>query len=1119
MPPRKRTRLSTRLAEEAKDVKDVVKTEALVPKREATPPPPMPPQPPASPPRYPYVDTKGEEIEVRSLDPDTLGELNASADLSVRHYYRQSRETWLDGDMFDKFWSRPQRGKKLASGEVNARERMSKLCECTLSIGPHDFDVKLFLVKDDTPVDNEPSDEEDAKQLDMIFGIDDEKERERDDRKERDDKREKRPKYDNDGAPRRGPGRPPNSAKQQQQAQIAQQQQQVPMEVYSPQGPGFKMNPFPQGSPLAQQHPNAHMQFRPGPGPGQQGHPGHPGHPGPYGPGFNGPGQGPVLGPGSPGAPGQFHGPQGSPQGSPGSPHMGLPGPSGSPGGPGSPQMGLSGPPGPQGPQGPPHMHPGYPQGPPVPPVHAPVPPVQSSEMKSDNGEAVGAQKAEDRAKDGGEITGKSVEEKAEENCPEKTSGDIEMKDGFDESKVKAGSDQKAEPKAESLPPSEPPKAPTESGNVGKDDVGEDKVDEVDKVDKDKVVEHKVVEKKETEVKVTEDKKGKEKESEDAEPKKSEKPEQSEKAETAPKSPKSPANEALSTPANQAMIAKLHAIANFNKHLSQLMKTVASGKAVANQIQEFQKYINKARVMAENNVPVNAMTSAGPNAPTLPKQAAAARQAATKAAKGGAAKPSTKAARPPPQARPLMPHSGQPGAPAGPGTPNPMSGPLAPATGTPGTPTPGPGPPGAPPGYPMYHGPPPPGFPGSYGPPPPGHHGPPPPGFYHGPPPGHPGYNGPPPGHPGFPGPPPPGYYPFPPPNYMGPMGMGYSPYRKPQKQSRPPKPPKAPRVPKEPRRKDKTPAFLKNLPSKVIVVFEFKDNPVHRYVLPQDSLLEMRTETNELLLSTLLVLGNAHDYSDILQKQNDIKRSDIEKQREKERAKVEKAKQKELEKEREAEKAKEKAKEKEREKERQAAIERGEIVVDGAVPGEEKPVAEQLQLQPQPVPGQEQQLQPLQPQPGLASSPTADQAQPPPGQQLAPIPVTDTTIVVSEKEKKQKRKKKADDGPVTLLPAFKLPRKQYRYSPLTLALSQVPYKAAPLIARAVWKRSIVEPRMKQIMAHGLRDEGVAVKYNISLPAVEDEDEKMGMGDGLEEFHIPDHVLAMKRKSFKALAA
>lgn len=568
---------------------------------------------------------------------------------------------------------------------------------------------------------------------------------------------------------------------------------------------------------------------------------------------------------------------------------------------------------------------------------------------------------------------------------------------------------------------------------------------------------------------------------------------------------KGAANEALSTPANQAMIAKLHAIANFNKHLSQLMKTVASGKAAAPQIQEFQKYINKARIMAEQNIPVNAMTSAGPNVPSFKAREEKPRDEAKRKDDGKSGKQQSK------QVRPLVPSGVQSGGPSsspgsgsppagGPGNPQPPPG-WAP--GQPGFQGPPPGHPafqGPPPGHPAFQGPPPPGWhgPPGHGPPPPGWQGPPP--GWHGPPPGQ--FHGPPPpgwapGHPPPPGwAPPPGYYPFPPPTYMGPMGMGYSPYRRQNKAPRPPKVPK-PRVPKEPKRKEaKTPAFLKNLPSKVIVVFEFKDNPVHRYVLPQDSILEMRTESNEILISTLLVLGHAHDYSDILQKQNDIKRSDIEKQREKERKKKEKAEA--------AAEAKRKAAE---------APKAAETPMEGAAVATPDPAE---------VPGIPSSSAPpadAGSASGASGAPVTPGTPGTPGTPAsAPSGAALAIPIQPEKEKKQKRKKKADDGPVTLLPPFKLPRKQYKYSPLTISLSQVPYKASPMIARAVWKRSIVEPRMKQIMAHGLRDEGVPVKYNIPLPVVEDKDEKMGMGDGLEEFHIPDHILAMKKRSWKRVA-
>ncbi|KAG5354560.1 hypothetical protein CJU89_6331 [Yarrowia sp. B02] len=1011
MRPRKRTRLSTRLAEEAKD-----ENPEVAEPQEPTPTPPSPPPRPVSPPRYPYVDTKGEEIEVRSLDPETLGAANASADLSVRHYYRQSRETWLEGEMFDKFWTRPQRGKKLAGGEVNARERMSKLCECTLSIGPHDFDVKLFLVTDDTPTDNTPSDDEEARQLDVMIGVEDDKGRE-----------EKPKRVRAEEGVKRGPGRPPKEKPAVQvpmgvapmipQVHIPMHEP-VHMEWYNPNGTGYKVNPFPQGSPLAQQYALRMQQ-------GQQGSPG----------------QGsPPLSQGSPGSiqnsPGPIQGSPGPVQGSPGPSgvHMASPGPGqvNTPGAQGSPQSV-------QGAQGSPQLAQGV-QGSPTgtqgSPLAAPVEP-----------------KAKDVGmKDVEEEKGKEKEDKEEEKEEEKE----EAKDAEEPEPKEAESKEAESKEAESK----------EAESKGAEEAKDDSKDDVEEESKEESGESKddskdTSESKDTKEDVPDTKETKETKDDSEEPKE----EVAKDADSTPKTdskdkepakekPKKAANEALSTPANQAMIAKLHAIANFNKHLSQLMKTVASGKAAPPQIQEFQKYINKARIMAEQNVPVNAMTSAGPNVPNFKREE-------KKDDKKKPVKP-----------RPLVP-SGS-GSPPGPSGSPPLASGASPGPHGVSSPSGSPpqnfqGPPGH---FPGHQGPPghfqgpPPGWNPAHGPPP-GFQGP--PGQFHGPP---PGFNGPPghfPGHPGFHGPPPgwmpppgaPGYYPFPPPTYMGPMGMGYSPYRRQNKTPRPPKTPK-PRVPKEPKRREtKTPAFLKNLPSKVIVVFEFKDNPVHRYVLPQDAILEMRAESNEILISTLLVLGHAHDYSDILQKQNDIKRSDIEKQREKERKKKEKAEQKK----REAEAPK---------------VEPAE----GSAPGE-----------------------------GVAEN-----APPVNGVTDASGAVVPIAATPQPAEKKQKRKKKADDGPVTLLPAFKLPRKQYKYAPLTISLSQVPYKAAPMIARAVWKRSIVEPRMKQIMAHGLRDEGVPVKYNIPLPIVEDKDEKMGMGDGLEEFHIPESVLAMKRRSFKRVA-
>ncbi|KAK9471522.1 uncharacterized protein V1510DRAFT_367890, partial [Dipodascopsis tothii] len=73
----------------------------------------------------------------------------------------RSRRSWLTGVMFQKFWTRPQRGRKLVEGQYNARDKMAKFCDCKSRIGPHFFDIRLFLVKD-APVMKSDSDGPDA---------------------------------------------------------------------------------------------------------------------------------------------------------------------------------------------------------------------------------------------------------------------------------------------------------------------------------------------------------------------------------------------------------------------------------------------------------------------------------------------------------------------------------------------------------------------------------------------------------------------------------------------------------------------------------------------------------------------------------------------------------------------------------------------------------------------------------------------------------------------------------------------------------------------------------------------------------------------------------------------
>uniref|UniRef100_A0A060SY35 ARAD1A13530p n=1 Tax=Blastobotrys adeninivorans TaxID=409370 RepID=A0A060SY35_BLAAD len=101
--------------------------------------------------KYPYKTIEGipvseEPVDISKLEePASLRESNA-----LYHSLALSRKHWVTGAMFEKYWTRPPRGKKLGAGEVNAREKMTKLCECRLAIGPHFFDVKLFIVKDES---------------------------------------------------------------------------------------------------------------------------------------------------------------------------------------------------------------------------------------------------------------------------------------------------------------------------------------------------------------------------------------------------------------------------------------------------------------------------------------------------------------------------------------------------------------------------------------------------------------------------------------------------------------------------------------------------------------------------------------------------------------------------------------------------------------------------------------------------------------------------------------------------------------------------------------------------------------------------------------------------------
>lgn len=65
----------------------------------------------------------------------------------------RSRISWLTGHMFKKYWTRPPRGRKLVNSDY--ANKMTRLCECEMILGPHTFEIKTFVVEDPNPVDVE----------------------------------------------------------------------------------------------------------------------------------------------------------------------------------------------------------------------------------------------------------------------------------------------------------------------------------------------------------------------------------------------------------------------------------------------------------------------------------------------------------------------------------------------------------------------------------------------------------------------------------------------------------------------------------------------------------------------------------------------------------------------------------------------------------------------------------------------------------------------------------------------------------------------------------------------------------------------------------------------------
>ena len=64
---------------------------------------------------------------------------------------QRSRQAWLTGGFFERYWARPSKKRDLTNTPNPARETMTRLGTCSMIIDPHLFEVTLYTVKDIPP--------------------------------------------------------------------------------------------------------------------------------------------------------------------------------------------------------------------------------------------------------------------------------------------------------------------------------------------------------------------------------------------------------------------------------------------------------------------------------------------------------------------------------------------------------------------------------------------------------------------------------------------------------------------------------------------------------------------------------------------------------------------------------------------------------------------------------------------------------------------------------------------------------------------------------------------------------------------------------------------------------
>lgn len=127
------------------------KSEALSDNEEELPPPPPP---------RPFKEIEGLPLSTEEPSYSILNNALSIKDTAVLYSsLMRSRKSYTNGNIFDLYWAK---GKTKFDNDVNARDRMNKFCDCSINLGPHAFDVRFFILKDDE-VEKRRQDEKDKK--------------------------------------------------------------------------------------------------------------------------------------------------------------------------------------------------------------------------------------------------------------------------------------------------------------------------------------------------------------------------------------------------------------------------------------------------------------------------------------------------------------------------------------------------------------------------------------------------------------------------------------------------------------------------------------------------------------------------------------------------------------------------------------------------------------------------------------------------------------------------------------------------------------------------------------------------------------------------------------------